>query len=171
VRTRVAELWIEQPLERFVDDAGVLFTLLLHPTGQVMGQFGFTRAVDVMAACALAAGIHASAGELGRELDGRPFRELYHAGRTRQIFIGAVESTRDPLIFLTAFGADSSLGLVRLYFQELCERLGKSQPPADPHTATVLPGDLERDLHKNLAMLFGRADRRVTDADSLPSSS
>ncbi|HTG53845.1 MAG TPA: roadblock/LC7 domain-containing protein, partial [Gemmatimonadaceae bacterium] len=90
MRTHVAEPWVEAPLQGFVDDARVLFALLLHPSGQVMGQFGFTRAVDVMAACALAAGIHASAGQLGRELDGQPFRELYHAGRDRQIFIGEV---------------------------------------------------------------------------------
>lgn len=74
MRAYVAEAWVEAPLQRFVDDAHVQFALLLHPSGQVLGQFGFTRAVDVMAACALGAAIHASAGELGRELDGHPFR-------------------------------------------------------------------------------------------------
>ena len=156
MRTRVAEPWVELPLERFVDDARVLFALLLHPSGQVMGQFGFTRAVDVMAACALAAAIHASAGQLGRELDGHPFRELYHAGRERQIFIGAVKSTREPLIFLTAFAGESSLGLVRIYFEELCGRLGESEPALETRP-DGLPVELERDLHRNLAILFGRA--------------
>ena len=62
----VVEAWIEEPLKRFVDDAGAELALLLHPSGQVLAQHGFARAVDVMSACALAAAIHASSGELGR---------------------------------------------------------------------------------------------------------
>src|SRR6185312_14900258 len=115
VRAHVAEAWVEAPLQRFVDDARVQFALLLHPSGQVLGQFGFTRAVDVMAACALGAAIHASAGELGRE--------LYHAGRDRQVFIGEAPTERGALVLLTAFDAESSLGLVQVYFRELREAL------------------------------------------------
>ena len=74
------EPWIEAPLRRYVDDARARIALLLHPSGQVVAQAGFTRAVDVMTACALAAAVHATAGELGRQLDGRPFRALHHAG-------------------------------------------------------------------------------------------
>jgi len=158
MRTHVAEPWIEAPLQTFVDEAHALFALLLHPNGQVMGQFGFTRAVDVMAACALAAAIHASAGELGKELDGKPFREMYHAGRDRQIFIGDVPTTQQRFVFLTVFDAESSLGLVRIYFQELCELLEGAQPPVMkqvPISAT----SLEHDLNRNLAILFGRAPR------------
>ena len=58
----VVESWIEAPLKQFVSDAGAELALLLHPSGQVLAQHGFARAVDVMSACALAAGIHASAG-------------------------------------------------------------------------------------------------------------
>ena len=72
------EPWIEAPLKRFVDDAGVVLALLLHPTGQVQAQHGFTRAVDIMSACALAAAIHVSSAELGRQLDGKPFGGLHH---------------------------------------------------------------------------------------------
>jgi hypothetical protein len=156
VRTHVAEPWVEAPLQRFVDDARVLFALLLHPNGQVLGQFGFTRAVDVMAACALAAGIHASAGQLGRELDGKPFRELYHAGRERQIFIGEVCTPRDALIFLTAFGDESSLGLVRVFFAQLSEELAHAVPPRQ-EGPPIAAASLERDLAQSLAALFGRA--------------
>lgn len=156
MRAHVAEAWVEAPLQRFVDDAQVLFALLLHPSGQVMGQFGFTRAVDVMAACSLAAAIHVSAAQLGRELDGQPFRELYHAGRARQIFIAEVITRRGPLVLLTAFDEASSLGLVRLYFQEFGEFLGRVTP-APAAGGPPLGANLERDLHRNLAVLFGRA--------------
>ena len=158
MRTHVAEPWVEAPLQTFVDDANALFALLLHPSGQVMGQFGFTRAVDVMAACALAAAIHASAGELGRELEGKPFRELYHAGRDRQIFIGDVRSTQHRFVFLTVFDAESSLGLVRIYFAELCAELQHAQPQLLDR-APISGATLEQDLNRNLAALFSRAPR------------
>jgi predicted regulator of Ras-like GTPase activity (Roadblock/LC7/MglB family) len=165
VRTHVAEPWVEAPLQTFVDDAHALFALLLHPSGQVMGQFGFTRAVDVMAACALAAAIHASAGELGRELDGKPFRELYHAGRSRQIFIGDVPTTNHRFVFLTVFDAESSLGLVRIYFAELCALLRSAQPPLLAQ-APLSAASLEQDLNRSLAMLFSRAPRGAEGGES-----
>src|SRR3954462_6273928 len=114
----VVESWIEAPLRRFVGEAGAELALLLHPSGQVLAQHGFARAMDVMTACALAAGMHATAGELGRMLDGRPFRGLHHAGKARQIFLAEAQSPRGAYIFLTVFGPESSLGLVRMYFEE-----------------------------------------------------
>jgi hypothetical protein len=153
----VAETWAEAPLRRFVDEARVLLALLLYPSGQVLGQHGFTRAVDVMSACALAAGIHASAGELGRALDGRAFRELYHAGRTRRIYIAEVETPRGPFIFLAVFDDGSSLGLVQLYFQEFRAALATAAPQTPP-PPRALGLDFERDLNRSLASLFGRAE-------------
>ena len=61
---------------KFVRESEVVFALLLHPTGQVMAQHGFHRALDIMAACALASAIHASSQELGRMLDGKPPKKL-----------------------------------------------------------------------------------------------
>lgn len=153
----VVETWIEGPLRRFVDDAGAELALLLHPSGQVLAQHGFARAVDVMSACALAAGIHASAAELGRQLDGHPFRGLHHVGRTRQIFLAEAVWPRGTYIFLTVFGAESSLGLVRLYFDELVAGLAAAAPPDVPQVAPALTENFERDLNRNLAALFGRA--------------
>lgn len=158
MRARVAEAWVEEPLQRFVDDARVQFALLLHPSGQVLGQFGFTRAVDVMAACALGAAIHASAGELGKELDGHPFRELYHAGRDRQVFIAEAPTARGALVLLTAFDAESSLGLVQVYFRELRDALRQAAPPA-VESGPALDGNFESDLNRSLAVLFGRAQQ------------
>ena len=153
----VVESWIEGPLRQFVSDAGAELALLLHPSGQVLAQHGFARAVDVMSACALAAGIHASAGELGRQLDGRPFRGLHHVGRTRQIFLAEAPSPRGTYIFLTVFGSESSLGLVRLYFDELVKGLAAAAPAEVPQQTPALAENFERDLNRNLAVLFGRA--------------
>lgn len=152
----IAEAWVEKPLRRFVDDARVLFALLLHPNGQVLGQHGFTRAVDVMGACALAAAIHASADLLGREVEGKPFSELYHAGRERQIFLAPTTTPAGRLIVLAVFDGDSSLGLVRLYFDELCQGLRAAAPTPKP-TGPVIQENFEHELNRNLAILFGRA--------------
>jgi predicted regulator of Ras-like GTPase activity (Roadblock/LC7/MglB family) len=169
MKAHAAESWVQSPLQRFVDDARVSFAVLLQPNGQVLGQFGFTRAVDVMAACALVAAIHVSAAQLGRELDGKPFRELYHSGRTRQIFIAEAATARGPVVLLAAFDSESSLGLVQLYFRELCAGLAQAAPtPAITAPAAAasepdfLGANLERDLHRNLAVLFGRARPSIT---------
>jgi predicted regulator of Ras-like GTPase activity (Roadblock/LC7/MglB family) len=155
IKTSV-EPWIDAPLRRFVDDAGVVLALLLHPSGQVMAQHGFSKAVDVMAACALAAAIHASSAELGRQLEGKPFTGL-HAGKDRQIFLAAAETSRGPYIFMTVFDQGSSLGLVRMYFDEFRANLSSAVPATAPTPEVVLNSNFERELNRNLAVLFGRA--------------
>jgi hypothetical protein len=157
MNTTVVESWIEGPLHQFLDDAGVELALLLHPSGQVLAQHGFARSVDVMSACALAAGIHATGGELGRMVDDKPFRGLHHVGATRQIFVAEARSPRGAYIFLTVFGTESSIGLVRLYFDELVKALTVAAPPEGPAPAPALAEHFERDLNRNLAVLFGRA--------------
>jgi hypothetical protein len=153
----VAEEWVERPLRDFVGEARVLLALLLHPSGQVLAQHGFTRAVDVMSACALAAAIHASSGELGKQLDGKPFGVLHHAGRERQIFLAPVATAQARYILLTVFDQQSSLGLVQLYFEEFRAALGKAAPAVAVERPPALAKDFEGELNRNLAALFGRA--------------
>ncbi|HKG95942.1 MAG TPA: hypothetical protein VKA84_28780 [Gemmatimonadaceae bacterium] len=153
--TAAVERWVEAPIKQFVDDARVLLALLLYPSGQVIAQHGFARAVDVMSACALAAAINASSTELGKQLEGKPFRGLHHAGRARQIYLADVSTSRGSLIFLTVFDSDSSLGLVQLYFGEFQQRLAAAAPAPAPD-ARVLPQNFEGELNRNLAQLFGR---------------
>lgn len=155
IKTSV-EPWIDAPLRRFVDDAGVVLALLLHPSGQVMAQHGFSKAVDVMAACALAAAIHASSAELGRQLEGKPFSGL-HAGKDRQVFLAAAETSRGPYLFMTVFDQGSSLGLVRMFFDEFRVNLANAAPPNMPPAEVPLNANFERELNRNLAVLFGRA--------------
>ena len=155
MRTAV-ESWIEEPLGRFVDDARVRLVLLLESSGQVLAQHGFTRSIDVMSACALAAAIHASAAEIGRQLDGNAFTSLHHPGRNRQIFLGELPTTRGTHILLTVFDESTSIGLVRLYFAELTKRLAAAAPAFVPVAEPPSLVDFESDLNRNLAKLFGR---------------
>jgi hypothetical protein len=174
MRARVSEPWVEAPLQRFADQSRVTFALLLQPSGQVLGQFGFTRAMDVMAACSLAAAINVTAAQLGRELEGSPFRELHHAGRERELFIAEAPTARGPLVLLAAFDGESSLGIVRLYFRDLCAALASvastsPSPAADVETVDI-GENLERDLNRSLAILFGRARPDSEGVLSVPPS-
>ena len=153
MRTAV-ESWIEEPLIRFIDDSRVRLALLLEPSGRVLAQHGFTRSIDVMSACALAAAIHASAAEIGRQLDGMPFTTLHHPGQERQIFLGELPTGHGAHILLTVFDDATSIGLVRLYFADLSRRLAAAAPAPSVAPPTFI--DFESDLNRNLAKLFGR---------------
>src|SRR6185295_10085153 len=133
---------------------------LLHPSGQVVAQAGFTRAVDVMTACALAAAVHATAGELGRQVDGQAFRGLHHAGSGKQLFLAPVETVRGGYICLTVFDQESSLGLVRLFFAELCRELVAAAPPLPVLRAPMLDANFEAELNANLSALFAGSGKR-----------
>jgi hypothetical protein len=152
-RARVIEPWLQKPLERFVTEAGARLTLLLTPAGQVLAQYGFTRAVDVMAAAALAAGIAASTGELARMLAEPDFRALNHQSAEHGVYLARFGSPRGPLLALVVYGADSSIGLVQLFFEEFVNEFAAAAP-ATPRKAPVLAADFERDLNESLATLF-----------------
>jgi hypothetical protein len=156
VIVKVTEPWAEAPLKAFIDESRVLLALLLHPSGQVVGQSGFSKAMDVMSACALAAAIHASSAELGRQLDGKPFGVLHYAGLQKQLFLAPVETPAGMLLLLAVFDDAASLGLVQLYFGEFRARLAAAAP-READAGPVLNEQFERELNRNLATLFGRA--------------
>jgi hypothetical protein len=160
MKIAAVEPWIEAPLRRYVDDARARLALLLHPTGQVLAQAGFTREVDVMSACALASAANATAGELGRQLEGRAFSGLHYAGPAKQIYMAPVTTTRGTYICLTVFDDDTSLGLIRIYFEELeRELIAAASAEEAPAPAAALASGFEADLNRNLAALFRPIDR------------
>lgn len=147
--------WLAAPLAEFVREARVRSALVLEPSGRVLAQHGFARSLDVMAACSLAAAIHASSSELGRQLDGNPFGPLHTAGASHQLFLAPLRGGRNTLLLLAVFDDASSLGIVRHFFGAFAERAMR-EPPAEADE-TPLALDFERDLGRNLAVLFGRA--------------
>ena len=156
MKLQVAADWVEAPLKALVNDARVEIAVLLHPTGQVLGQYGFARSVDVVTACALAAAIHSSSAELGRRLDGKPFVGMHYAGPTKQIFIAPVPIAGGTLLLLAVFDQESSLGLVQLFFKEFCAALANVAPQWQGAESAIAT-DFEQELNKNLALMFGRA--------------
>lgn len=155
MKLQVAADWVEAPLKAFVGDARVEIAVLMHPTGQVLGQYGFARSLDVVTACALGAAIHASSAELGRLIDGTPFVGMHYAGPTKQIFLAPVPIAGGTLLLLAVFNDESSLGVVQLFFREFCAALARGAPQWKG-AESALATDFEAELNKNLALMFGR---------------
>ena len=150
------ESWTAEPLTAYVHEAGARLLLLMTPAGQVLAQFGFTRAVDVMSAAALGAGIMAATAELARQLGRPPFAALNHQGRRHGIFLSGLTTRRGPLVALVVYDLDvSSLGLVQLFFEQLATDLRAASPQTGV-SKQVLAADFERELNDSLSALFGR---------------
>ena len=153
--TTVVEPWAERPLVKYVEQAGARLVVVMTPAGQVLAQHGFTRAVDLMAAAALGAAIMASAGALAQQIGERPFGSLFHAGLRHGIHLAACATPRGPLIVLTVFGRETSIGLVELCFEEFAAAL-ESAAPVTTVKGPVLAADFEADLNRSLTSLFRR---------------
>lgn len=154
----VAEPWVAAPLRRLMDDARLISGVLLYPTGKAVGQFGFTNAADVMSICALTSAINASARELGRQLDGKPFYEMHHAGAERKVFMARCATGGQEFLFVGVFDQESSFGVVEIYFEEFQKALEKLRPDADV-PGTGPSGDFEGELNRSLDKLFGPLGR------------
>ena len=150
----VAEAWVAEPLRRLMEDAGLISGVLLYPSGRAVGQFGFSNAADVMSICALTSAINASARELGRQLDGKPFYEMHHAGVERQVFMARASAGAQEFLFVGVFDRESSLGVVEIYFAEFQNALRQLRP--DKQAQAVAPiGDFEGELNRSLDALVG----------------
>jgi hypothetical protein len=154
----VAEPWVEAPLTRLMEDARLISGVLLYPTGKAVGQFGFSNAADVMSVCALTSAINASARELGRQLDGKPFLEMHHAGAERQVFMARCVAGAQEFLFVGVFDRESSFGVVEIYFEEFQKALEKLHPET-PKTGKGPSGDFEGELNRSLDALFGPLGR------------
>ena len=152
---RTLEPWVEQPLMTFLSESEARLTLLMTSSGQVVAQHGFTRAVDIMSAAALGAAIVSSTEEMARVLGARPFRALTHQGESHGIFLSAFETPKGRWIGLVVYGHDTSLGLVKLFFDRMVDEL-MVVVPAEGGTKEVLAQDFENELHSSLRALFGR---------------
>ena len=153
--TKSVAPWLDAPLCEFVRQARVDLAVALEPSGRVLAQHGFTRSLDVMAVCSLVAAIHASGTELGKQANGEPFGPLHHGGTGRQLFLAPARTAKGVVLLLAVFDDRTSLGVVRHFFNDFAQAMSHVTE-RDLQTAPMT-GDFERDLGRNLAVLFGRA--------------
>ena len=114
-RTYSVEPWVVDPLKGFVAEADARMVLLMTPAGQVIAQYGFTRAVDVISAAALGAAIVSAAGAVAKMLDEPVFSALNHQGERHGIFLAGFDTPRGRMVVLVVYGRESSPGLVQLF--------------------------------------------------------
>ena len=152
---RAIEPWVEDPLATFLSESEARLTLLMTSTGQVVAQHGFTRAFDVMSAAALGAGILSSTEELARVLGVTPFQALSHQGNDQGMLLSGFDTPVGRWIGLVVFGRDTTLGVVRLFFDRMVSELAAAAP-TQADRGDVLDQDFERELHSSLRSLFGR---------------
>ena len=152
---RSVEPWVVEPLNEFLAESSARLVLIMTGSGQVIAQHGFTRALDVMSAAALGAGIVASAQELARIMTWPAFATMVHQGAKQGHFLARFDTSRGVWIGLVVFGPETTLGLVQLFFSRLVLEL-RAAVPKDDQPKEVLAADFEKDLNASLRTLFGR---------------
>jgi len=153
---RALEPWVVQPLETFLAESGARLTLLMTSSGQVVAQHGFSRSLDVMTAAALGAAIVASTEELGRLMGAARFEALVHGGLRQSCMLAAFSTPRGRWIGLVVFGPETSVGIVRLFFDQMVQQLAALAPREQQPPAPMLAEDFETELNASLKALFGR---------------
>ncbi|MFN8572860.1 MAG: roadblock/LC7 domain-containing protein [Gemmatimonadaceae bacterium] len=139
-------------LAQFVREAELQLALLLEADGRVIAQHGFTRRVDVVSASTLASAIQSSTRELGDMLGDETLGPIHHAGDNRQLFLAPLPEPAPARLVLAVWDDRSSLGLVRVFWAQLAEKLHRPTPTLPP-----APEHFERDLQASLTTLFGAA--------------
>ena len=152
---RALEPWVVQPLESFLAESAARLTLLMTSSGQVVAQHGFSRSLDVMTAAALGAGIVASTDELARLMGGATFEALVHHGQRQSCMLAAFGTPRGRWIGLVVFGPETSVGIVRLFFEQMVQQLAAAASREQP-AAPMLAENFETELDSSLKALFGR---------------
>lgn len=153
---RAIEPWVLGPLGNFVNESSARLALLMTTSGQVVAQHGFAASLDLMAAAALGSGIIASSSELAVQMGWPPFRIVSHHGSRRAHFIAWFDTPRGRWIALVVFGAETKLGLVQVFFEQLIEEIAAAAPAEGEQKKEVLAADFERELNTSLRALFGR---------------
>ncbi|HRP08417.1 MAG TPA: hypothetical protein PLL69_08010 [Gemmatimonadales bacterium] len=152
---RVLEPWVAAPLTDLVRESAARVALVMTSSGQVIGQHGFTRSLDVMAAAALGAGILATTGELARLIGAeRGFGAVVHQGAAQGVWLAEFDTPRGGWVALVVFGRESTVGLVRMFFERFARAVAEATPPPVAEREVLAEG-FERELDASLQALFG----------------
>lgn len=100
-------------LEDFLEKSEANFAMVIDRGGAILSQHGnLPVTTDPATVAALAAGSYAATSELAARVGEAEFNALHQEGRETQILISAVD---DDVVLVTAFGPQTTLGLVRFY--------------------------------------------------------
>ena len=137
------------PIRVFVRESRARIALLVSSAGQVLAQHGFARGYHVMNVASLAAATHASSRALAELSGAARWEHLYHAGRERQLFLAPLRTPVEELILVVIFDSDSSLGIVRLFYENL-EKEVAALPAFQQQPVHADHASFEQDLEAGL---------------------
>lgn len=137
------------PIHEFVRESRARIALLVSGAGQVLAQHGFARGYHVMNVASLAAATHASSRALAQLTGANRWEHLYHGGRERQLFLAPLRTPVEELILVVIFDADSSLGIVRLFYENL-EKEVAALPEFQQKPERADQATFEQDLEASL---------------------
>jgi hypothetical protein len=143
---------LRDPIHTFVRESRVRIALLVNGAGQVLAQHGFTRGFHVMNVASLAAATHASSRALAEVTGAGRWDHLHHGGARRQLFLAPLRTPVEDLILVVIFDGDSSLGIVRLFFESL-EREVAALPEFRAAREGTDQANFERDLEAGLEFI------------------
>lgn len=145
---------LREPVAGFVAESRVRTAILLSHSGQVLAQHGFGRRYDIANVAALAAAAHASAHALAEIVGAGRWVHLHHEGSENQLFLAPFRSGGEDLVLVTIFDRDSTLGLVRLFFERLVETV-QGLPELRGDLPVRDAAEFESDLEAGLQALLG----------------
>jgi predicted regulator of Ras-like GTPase activity (Roadblock/LC7/MglB family) len=142
---------LKEPTRSFVRESQVRIAILINGAGQVLAQHGFTRNYPVMNVASLAAAAHAASRALAGLTGAGKWEHLYHAGRERQLFLAPLPTPVGELIVVAIFDAESSLGIVQLFFDELAATVA-ALPELRLAAPSADQAAFERDLQSGVGL-------------------
>lgn len=154
-RTELAGLTerLREPLRDFVRESRVRVAVLVTTSGQVLAQHGFTRSVEIVSVASLAASAHAAARALAEITGSGRWQHLYNQGRSQQLLLSPFRTPSEELILVAIFNEDSTLGLVRLFCDQLAERVS-ALPDFQMAAPLKAAEEFEQDLEAGVDSIF-----------------
>lgn len=124
-------------LQDYLDKSEASFTLVIDRGGAILSQEGkIPEDTDLTVLAALAAGSYAATRELAARVGEADFSALHQEGQRTQLLMSAVD---EDVVLVTAFGPQTTLGLVRFYAARavpqvaaIIEKARAAQRPSEP---------------------------------------
>lgn len=111
---------IDKILADFLDRAQAKCALLIDKEGHLVTKKGFTKSFNTDSIAALVAGSFAATKQVAQLLGETEFSVIFHQGKNENIHIGLVA---DRALVVIIFDDRTTLGMVRLYAEELTQKL------------------------------------------------
>lgn len=131
-------------LDEFIDRTQAKAVLVIDKEGHLVTRKGFTQSIDTTSISALVAGSFASTREVARMLGEEEFSVIFHQGKKESIHVSLIGERCMGVII---FDDRTTVGMVRIFAQELSDKLGKVLKKASEKQDSGDGPDIGDDFH------------------------